>query len=124
MIPHVCQFMVLTTILFLSKTTILFCVRNEYYTISNNFETFYQYKLVQEYSVPTFEQTKHSHWSKFGNSVWATHAFAWVDYHFYCCREREREGERERERLRCNVEFFPKINKNVKFSYNFLGTEY
>ena len=92
MIPHVCQFMVLTTILFLSKTTILFCVRNEYYTISNNFETFYQYKLVQEYSVPTFEQTKHSHWSKIGNSVWATHAFAWVDYIFIAAeRERERE---------------------------------
>ena len=112
MIPHVCQFMVLTTILFLSKTTILFCVRNEYYTISNNFETFYQYKLVQEYSVPTFEQTKHSHWSKFGNSVWATHAFAWVDYHFYCCREREREGERERERdLGAMLNFFQKLIK-------------
>ena len=38
--------------------------------------------------------------------------------------QRERERERERERLRYNVEFFPKINKNVKFSYNFLGTEY
>ena len=48
----------------------------------------------------------------------------WITIFIAAERERERGRERERERLRCNVEFFPKINKNVKFSYNFLGTEY
>ena len=120
MIPHVCQFMVLITIFFLSKTTILFCVRNEYYTISNNFETFYQYKLVQEYSVPTFEPNTviGARLETLFEQPMPLHE--WITIFIAAQRERERE----RERLRCNVEFFPKINKNVKFSYNFLGTEY